>query len=87
MTSLALIPFLSQRGLFWQGRNVKLVDGFTFTMPDTPVRNHTFNARTENQTESLNVVTTLLDHEKYPANEIGKLYGYRWHVGLDIYPY
>jgi Transposase DDE domain len=44
-----------------------------------------FKATTEKQTEPLNVVTTLLDHEKYPAKEIGKLYGYRWHAELDIF--
>ena len=49
------------------------------------IRVVTFDAKTENQTEPLNVVTTLLDHEKYPAREIGKLYGYRWHVELDIF--
>ncbi len=49
------------------------------------IRVVTFDAKTENQTEPLNVVTTLLDHEKYPAHEIGKLYGYRWHVELDIF--
>jgi putative transposase len=49
------------------------------------IRIVTFDAKTENHTEPLNVVTTLLDHEKYPAREIGKLYGYRWHVELDIF--
>ena len=49
------------------------------------IRVVTFDAKTENQTEPLNVVTTLLDHEKYPAKEIGKLYGCRWHVELDIF--
>ena len=44
-----------------------------------------FNAKTENQTEPLNVVTTLLDPEKYPAKEIGKLYSYRWHAELDLF--
>ena len=44
-----------------------------------------FKATTENQTEPLNVVTTLLDHQKYQADEIGKLYGYRWHAELDIF--
>jgi hypothetical protein len=49
------------------------------------IRVVTFKAKTEDQTEPLNVVTTLLDHEKYPANAIGKLYGYRWHAELDIF--
>ena len=49
------------------------------------IRVVTFKATTEKQTEPLNVVTTLLDPEKYPAKEIGKLYGYRWHVELDIF--
>jgi len=49
------------------------------------IRVVTFNAKTEQQTEPLCVVTTLLDHEQYPANEIGKLYGYRWHAELDLF--
>ena len=49
------------------------------------IRVVTFNARTKEQTEPLNVVTTLLDHEQYPANEIGQLYGYRWHAELDLF--
>ena len=49
------------------------------------IRVVTFNATAEDQTEPLNVVTTLLDHEKYPANEIGQLYSYRWHAELDIF--
>ena len=49
------------------------------------IRVVTFNAKTKDQTEPLNVVTTLVDHEEYPANEIGKLYGYRWHAELDLF--
>ena len=49
------------------------------------IRIVTFNSTTENQTEPLQVVTTLLDHKKYPAPETGQLYGYRWHVELDIF--
>jgi len=49
------------------------------------IRVVTFNATAEDQTEPLNVVTTLLDHEKYPANEIGQLYSYRWYAELDIF--
>ena len=48
------------------------------------IRIVTFNAKTEDHTDPLNVATTLLDHEKYPANEIGKLYDYRWYAELDI---
>lgn len=44
-----------------------------------------FNATSDNQTEPLTVVTTLVDHEKYQATEIGKLYGYRWHAELDLF--
>jgi hypothetical protein len=50
-----------------------------------PIRIVTFKATTERQTEPLNVATTLLDHKKYPAAAIGQLYGYRWHVELDIF--
>jgi putative transposase len=34
--------------------------------------------------KSLNVVTTLLDAEKYGTEEIAELYHQRWHVELDI---
>jgi putative transposase len=44
-----------------------------------------FNATSDDQTEPLTVVTTLLDHEKYQAAEIGKLYGYRWYAELDVF--
>jgi len=49
------------------------------------IRVVTFKAKSKNQSEHLNVVTTLVDHEEYPAEEIGELYGYRWHVELDIF--
>jgi len=49
------------------------------------IRIVTFNATTENQTEPLQVVTTLLDPKKYPAADMGVLYGYRWHAELDIF--
>lgn len=49
------------------------------------IRIVTFNAKADNQTEPLEVVSTLVDHKTYPAAEIGKLYGYRWHVELDIF--
>ncbi len=49
------------------------------------IRMAAFNARTGKQAEPLNVVTTFLDHEKYPADEIGKLYGCRWHAELDLF--
>jgi hypothetical protein len=41
------------------------------------IRVVTFNATTDNQTEPLNVVTTLLDHAKYPANEMPSLIYFR----------
>jgi putative transposase len=49
------------------------------------IRIVTFNATADNQTEPLNVATTLVAHKKYQAAEIGKLYGYRWHAELDIF--
>ena len=49
------------------------------------IRIVTFEATTDKQTEPLQVVTTLLDHKKYQADDIGELYGYRWHVELDIF--
>ena len=44
-----------------------------------------FKAKSKKQSEHLNIVTTFVDHKEYPAEEIGKLYGYRWHVELDIF--
>jgi len=35
--------------------------------------------------ESLTVVTTLVDSEKYSKEDIANLYGHRWNVELDIY--
>ena len=49
------------------------------------IRIVTFNATADNQTEPLNVATTLVDHKTYQATEIGELYGYRWHAELDIF--
>lgn len=56
------------------------------SLPDKmEIRVVSFKARANNQSEQFNVVTTLSNHQKYPAKEIGNLYGYRWHVELDIF--
>ncbi|MCP4339830.1 MAG: IS4 family transposase [Desulfobulbaceae bacterium] len=49
------------------------------------IRIASFDVTTEAQTESLNVATTLIDHEAYQMAEIGKLYNYRWYAELDIF--
>jgi len=49
------------------------------------IRVVSFKAKSKGQSEQLDVVTTLVDHKEYPAEEIGKLYGYRWHAELDIF--
>ncbi len=36
------------------------------------------------RTKSITIVTTLLDAERYSAQQIAELYGYRWNVELDI---
>lgn len=36
------------------------------------------------RTRQITVVTTLLDPKEYTAGDIAELYGYRWHVELDI---
>jgi putative transposase len=55
------------------------------TIPEQmTIRIVTFDCKTEQQTEPLEVVTTLLDPQAYPAATIGQLYGYRWHAELDI---
>lgn len=49
-----------------------------------PIRIVTLDAVENSRTETLEVVTTLLDPKAYPASEIGRLYGYRWNAELDI---
>ena len=49
------------------------------------IRIVSFNATTDNQTEPLTVVSTLVDHKTYRATDIGKLYGYRWYAELDVF--
>ena len=49
------------------------------------IRIVSFDRKSKGKSEQLNVVTTLTDHQEYPAKEIGNLYGYRWHVELDIF--
>jgi putative transposase len=36
------------------------------------------------RTETITVVTTLVDHQTYSAADIAELYGHRWNVELDI---
>ena len=55
------------------------------SLPDKmEIRIVSFKARSKNKSEQFDVVTTLVDHKEYPAEEIAKLYGYRWNVELDI---
>jgi putative transposase len=49
-----------------------------------PIRIVMLEAIENSRVESLDVATTLLDPKAYPASEIARLYGYRWHVELDI---
>ncbi len=56
------------------------------TLPETmEIRVTTFNAKTNDQAEELNVTSTLLDQKVYPSRDIGGLYGYRWCAELDIF--
>ena len=56
------------------------------TLPERlDIRIVTFNVTSDNETEPLMVVSTLVDPEIYPAPAIGQLYGYRWCVELDIF--
>jgi hypothetical protein len=48
------------------------------------IRIVSFTAATAQETEPIQVVTTLLDPTAYPAEDIGALYGYRWHAELDL---
>ena len=57
-----------------------------YSLPERmEIRVVAFDAKSDNQTEPLTVVTTLVDPEKYPAAEIGTLYGYRWCAELDVF--
>ena len=40
--------------------------------------------QTAGRNEDVTIVTTLLDRERYPTEEIAELYGFRWDVELDI---
>jgi len=48
------------------------------------VRIITLTAEDEDQIQSLDVATTFLDNRAYPAAEIGRLYGCRWYVEVDL---
>jgi len=50
-----------------------------------PIRIVMLEAIENSRTESLEVVTTLMDPKAYPVAEIGRLYGYRWNAELDIF--
>lgn len=52
--------------------------------PRMDIRIVSFTATTDHETEPLQVVTTLLDHTACPTEDIGALYGYRWHAELDL---
>lgn len=56
------------------------------TIPKTITLRETRFRVTENgrRTETLTVVTTLLDPREYTAEDIAELYGFRWNVELDI---
>jgi putative transposase len=56
------------------------------TIPETITLRETRFQATENgqRTETLTVVTTLLDPNETSAEEIANLYGFRWNVELDI---
>jgi hypothetical protein len=45
---------------------------------------HTTVSKPGFRTQKVIVITTLLDSELYPAEDIGELYRQRWHVELDI---
>ena len=56
------------------------------SLPDKmEIRIVSFKAKSKNKSEQFDVVTTFTDHKEYPAEEIAKLYGYRWNVELDIF--
>jgi Transposase DDE domain len=65
----------------------KWMDEATYaTIPETlSLRMIRFNIVVPGQrTKSMMIVSTLVDHERYSAQEIAELYGYRWNVELDI---
>lgn len=53
------------------------------SMPDS-INVRIIRYRTSGRKEEVTIVTTLLDRERYPAQDIADLYGYRWEVELDI---
>jgi hypothetical protein len=60
-------------------------------LPDTTARLVTFTILTETRsgrakTTQLRALTTLLDHEAFPAREIAALYAERWQAYRDSAP-
>ncbi len=56
-------------------------------LPDTTARLVTFTVTTatrsgRTKTTRMRVLTTLLDHEAYPAREIAALYAERWQIEI-----
>ena len=75
----------------WQGRKVRVVDGSTVTMPDTPENQAAYPQQKSQKpgcgfpiARILVVVTTLLDAETYPPEEIAVLYRRRWQAELHL---
>lgn len=55
------------------------------SMPEKlDIRICSFDSKAKGKSEPLEVATTLMDPEQYPASDIGRLYDYRWSVELDI---
>jgi len=57
-------------------------------LPDTIARLVTFMIMTETasgkrKATRVRVLTTLLDHEEFPAREIAELYAQRWHRKIE----
>ena len=59
----------------WHGRQVKVVDGSTVSMPDTGRKV---------RTRTITIATTLLDEDEYRKADLAALYRMRWQAELNL---
>jgi hypothetical protein len=94
-----------QSASLWCGLSVKVLDGSTYNLPDTPANQAAYPQSADQKpgcgfplvrlvrfqvvekgfrTQWITLVTTLLDAEKYSANQLARLYRRRWQAELSL---
>ncbi|OUL28000.1 hypothetical protein BV378_08545 [Nostoc sp. RF31YmG] len=67
----------------WCGRHVQVIDCSTVSMPDTLEISYLINI-SGFRTQSVSLITTLLDTDAFPTHALTQLYRDRWDVELDL---